>query len=84
MVTHKTKLCTNISLNAVCSNPDFLLRIFFVPSQISVHIKGPIFAHYAIFRLESKNLFQAEALEIRTRMDSGSNTSRSIRRRVIR
>jgi hypothetical protein len=50
----------------------------FIPIQISVHIKGPHLTEYTNCRLESRKLFQAEALEICTRMVSGSNISRGI------
>jgi hypothetical protein len=72
------KRCTNIYLNAVCSNPDFRLRILFIPIQLSVHIKGLQITEYAICRLDSRKLFQAETLDICTRMVSGSNISRGI------
>jgi hypothetical protein len=67
-----------IYINAVYSNPDIRLRILFVPIQFSVHIEGPQFTGYAICRLESGKLFQAEALEMCTRMVSGSNIRQGI------
>jgi hypothetical protein len=62
----------------MCSNPDFRLRVLFIPIQFSVHIMEPQFTEYGTCLLESIKLFQAEALEICIRMVSGSNISRRI------